>query len=100
MLVAFAHDRRAARGPPARRVHVEPRPRERPIAQSRDAPYREETGCAVVIVIHNLFQAKRLTDRVGLLLEGRLLEVGPVHEVFETPSRPETRASLSGEMAY
>jgi tungstate transport system ATP-binding protein len=62
--------------------------------------YREETGCTVVIVTHNLFQAKRLADRVGLLLEERFLEVGPVAEFFETPLHAETRAFLSGEMAY
>jgi len=62
--------------------------------------YRRETGCTVVVVTHNPFQAKRLADRVGLLLEGRFVEVGPTEEVFETPRRPETRAFLSGEMAY
>ncbi len=62
--------------------------------------YRAETGCTVVIVTHNLFQAKRLADRVGLLLDGRFLEVAATREFFENPSRPETRAFLSGEMAY
>ncbi|MFA5895646.1 MAG: phosphate ABC transporter ATP-binding protein [Thermoplasmata archaeon] len=62
--------------------------------------YRKETGATVVIVTHNLFQAKRLADRVGLLLDGRFIEVAPTHTFFENPSRPETRAFLSGEMAY
>ena len=62
--------------------------------------YRAETGCTVAIVTHNLFQAKRLADRVGLLLDGRFLEVAPTRDFFENPSRPETRAFLSGEMAY
>lgn len=62
--------------------------------------FRQETGCTVVIVTHNLFQAKRLADRVGLLLDGRFLEVAPTHKFFEAPSRPETQAFLSGEMAY
>jgi len=62
--------------------------------------YREESRCTVVIVTHNLFQAKRLAERVGLLLEGAFLEVAPVHPFFEDPDRPETRAFLSGDMAY
>jgi tungstate transport system ATP-binding protein len=62
--------------------------------------YRKETGATVVIVTHNLFQAKRLADRVGLLLDGRFIEVAPTQRFFENPSRPETRAFLSGEMAY
>ena len=62
--------------------------------------YRRETGCTIVIVTHNLFQAKRLADRVALLLDGRFVEIAPASEFFEHPSRPETRAFLSGEMAY
>ena len=62
--------------------------------------YRADTGCTVVIVTHNLFQAKRLADRVALLLDGRFLETAATPDFFENPSRPETRAFLSGEMAY
>ncbi len=62
--------------------------------------YRRETGCTIVIVTHNLFQAKRLADRVALLLDGRFVEVARADAFFETPARPETRAFLSGEMAY
>ena len=70
------------------------------LLESATRRYREETGCTVAIVTHNLFQAKRLADRVGLLLDGRFVEVGPTHAVFENPARPETQAFLSGEMAY
>lgn len=62
--------------------------------------YRRETRCTIVIVTHNLFQAKRLADRVALLLDGRFVEVAPTAAFFENPSRPETRTFLSGEMAY
>ncbi|OGS48182.1 MAG: hypothetical protein A3K68_06570 [Euryarchaeota archaeon RBG_16_68_13] len=62
--------------------------------------HRRDTGCAIVVVTHNLFQAKRLADRVALLLDGRFVEVAPTPQFFEDPARPETRAFLSGEMAY
>lgn len=62
--------------------------------------YRRETHCTIVIVTHNLFQAKRLADRVALLLDGHFVEVAPAETFFEKPLRPETRAFLSGEMAY
>ncbi len=62
--------------------------------------YRKESGCTVVAVTHNLFQAKRLADRVTLLLDGRIVEDAPTGTFFENPRRPETRAFLSGEMAY
>ena len=62
--------------------------------------FRRETRCTVVIVTHNLFQAKRLADRVALLLDGRFVEIAAAETFFGRPSRPETRAFLSGEMAY
>ncbi|OGS63539.1 MAG: hypothetical protein A3K59_06330 [Euryarchaeota archaeon RBG_19FT_COMBO_69_17] len=62
--------------------------------------HRREAGSTIVIVTHNLFQARRLADRVGVLLEGRLAEVGPARDIFEASQTPEVRAFLSGEMAY
>ena len=70
------------------------------LLESATQRYRRETGCTVVIVTHNLFLAKRLAERVGLLLEGAFVEVGPTQQVFEHPARAETQAFLSGEMAY
>jgi len=62
--------------------------------------YRREARCTVVAVTHNLFQAKRLADRVALLIEGRFVEIAPTETFFEKPSTPEASAFLSGEMAY
>jgi tungstate transport system ATP-binding protein len=58
------------------------------------------TGATVVLVTHNMFQAKRLAGRVALLLDGRIVEVGPVGEFFENPRDPRTRAFVRGEFAY
>lgn len=54
----------------------------------------------IVIVTHNTFQARRLADRVCLLLNGRLVEVAPTEEFFEHPQQPETKAFLSGDIIY
>ena len=54
----------------------------------------------VVLVTHNVFQARRLADRVGLLLGGQLIEVGPAHSFFESPIDPRTAAFVRGEMVY
>ncbi len=62
--------------------------------------YNRSTGATVVLVTHNMFQAKRLAGRVALLLEGRIVEVGPVEEFFENPRDPRTRAFVRGEFAY
>jgi tungstate transport system ATP-binding protein len=60
----------------------------------------EGRGVTVVLVTHNIFQARRLAHRVGLLVGGRLVEVAPTPAFFEAPQAPQTRAFVSGEMVY
>ena len=59
-----------------------------------------EQGMTIVIVTHNIFQARRLADRVGLLMGGKLVEVGDTVEFFENPQRPETTAFVKGDIVY
>ncbi len=54
----------------------------------------------VVLVTHNTFQAKRLADRVGLLLGGKLVELLPTDRFFNDPTDPRTRSFINGEMVY
>lgn len=54
----------------------------------------------VVLVTHNVFQARRLAHRVGLLLEGRLVETAATEAFFEFPQDPRTAAFVRGEMVY
>jgi len=49
----------------------------------------------IVLVTHNLAQAQRITDDLIFLHEGRIQESGCTAEMFENPSRPETRDYLS-----
>jgi tungstate transport system ATP-binding protein len=53
-----------------------------------------------VLVTHNVFQARRLASRAGLLLEGKVVEVAPVEPFFESPRDPRTAAFVRGEMVY
>jgi len=57
-------------------------------------------GTTVVLVTHNIFQARRLATRVAFLLEGELIEVAPVEAFFNTPRDRRTAAFLSGELVY
>ena len=59
-----------------------------------------EQGCTIVLVTHNLFQARRLAHRAALLLEGQLVEVADVTTFFERPTDPRTAAFVRGEMVY
>jgi len=57
-------------------------------------------GATIVLVTHNVFQARRLATRVGLLLEGRLIEVAETDAFFHSPRDARTRAFVNGEMIY
>jgi tungstate transport system ATP-binding protein len=59
-----------------------------------------DRGTTVILVTHNVFQARRLAHRVGLMLEGELIEVSPVDAFFEAPVDPRTAAFARGEMIY
>jgi tungstate transport system ATP-binding protein len=60
----------------------------------------EERGTTIVLVTHNIFQARRLAHRVAFLLDGRLIEVAPTSTFFEQPSDPRTAAFVKGELVY
>lgn len=49
----------------------------------------EETGVAVAVVTHDLRRAMLLADRVAVLLEGRLAQLGTREQVLEKPRDPD-----------
>jgi tungstate transport system ATP-binding protein len=61
---------------------------------------RQECGTTIVLVTHNVFQARRLAQRAGLLLEGSIIEIAKAGVFFDRPQDPRTSAFLRGEMVY
>ena len=61
---------------------------------------RRERGTTIVIATHNIYQVKRIADRVGILLNGELIEVNSIKRIFETPDDARTKAFINGEMIY
>ena len=57
-------------------------------------------GTTLVLVTHNVFQARRLAKRVALLLEGEVIEVADVEQFFEAPEDERTGAFVQGDMVY
>jgi phosphate transport system ATP-binding protein len=57
---------------------------------------RLKTDYTVIIVTHNLQQAKRISDVTGFFLRGELVEFGPSETVFSTPARVETDDYING----
>ena len=57
-------------------------------------------GRGVALATHDMQQARRVADRVAVLLDGRLIEVGPTERVFESPEDPRARRFIDGELVY
>jgi tungstate transport system ATP-binding protein len=64
------------------------------------AGLNREQGTTIVMVTHNVFQAKRLAHRVAFLLGGRKIEIAPAEQFFAAPTDPRTAAFIRGEMVY
>jgi tungstate transport system ATP-binding protein len=60
----------------------------------------EARGTTLVVVTHNIFQARRVAGRVALLLAGRLVEAAPTDDFFTRPRDPRTAAFVRGDMVY
>jgi tungstate transport system ATP-binding protein len=54
----------------------------------------------LVLVTHNVFQAKRLAQRVAFLLDGNVIEVSDADTFFHRPIDPRTAAFVRGDMVY
>ncbi|HHX74712.1 MAG TPA: phosphate ABC transporter ATP-binding protein [Firmicutes bacterium] len=61
---------------------------------------QKEAGTTVILVTHNLFQARRLADELVFLYQGRLVEAGPTEKFFSSPEKAETKAFVEGRMIY
>ena len=60
----------------------------------------QERHTTLVLVTHNIFQARRLAHRVAFLWEGKLIEVSEVDRFFNSPQDPRTAAFVRGDMVF
>jgi len=59
-----------------------------------------DRGIGVVVATHDMHQARRISDRVGVLLGDGVTEIGPTETIFEDPTDERTRKFISGELVY
>ncbi len=61
---------------------------------------RDETGMSIVLVSHDMGRdRRRRCDRVAVMYAGRIVEVGPVADLFARPEHPYTQALLARHAA-
>jgi oligopeptide/dipeptide ABC transporter ATP-binding protein len=56
---------------------------------------QEKFGLTYLFIAHDLSMAKYISDRVGVMYMGRLVEIAGKKELFENPKHPYTQALLS-----
>jgi len=61
---------------------------------------REEKNTTILLATHNIPQVRRLADRVGILINGELIEVNTKDAIFKDPKDKRSEAFLKGEMIY
>ncbi|MBM4444412.1 MAG: ABC transporter ATP-binding protein [Chloroflexi bacterium] len=48
--------------------------------------FSRENGTTIVIATHEMAQGQRLADRIGVIMEGQLVQIGKPSEIFYAPS--------------
>ncbi|MHA4869863.1 dipeptide ABC transporter ATP-binding protein [Duganella sp. PWIR1] len=56
-------------------------------------------GMAMLLVSHDLALVSRLADRVAVMLNGEIVEQGPVEQILHAPQHPYTRSLLAAAVA-
>ncbi len=61
------------------------------------AEIRARTGMSLLFITHDLGIVRRIADVVCVMNNGKIVERGPVEQVFTAPQHPYTRALLAAE---
>jgi D-methionine transport system ATP-binding protein len=72
------------------------------------ARINREMGLTIVLITHEMHVIRKICHRVAVMERGKLVETGPVEEVFRNPKQPFTRqfvqqlaqAPFTGEVPY
>lgn len=59
------------------------------------ATLRNELGITLLLISHNLAVVHHIADRVAVMNEGRIVEIGPTEQLFENPTQPYTAKLLA-----
>ncbi len=55
---------------------------------------RDRDGTSIVVVSHDMGVIAEVCDTVGVMYAGKLVELGPVEQIFDNPAHPYTRGLL------
>ena len=52
---------------------------------------------SIILVTHNISQARRIADEIVFMLDGKIIEHGPKLEIFENPKNKQTAEYIHGD---
>jgi oligopeptide/dipeptide ABC transporter ATP-binding protein len=55
---------------------------------------KRETGVSLIFITHDFGIVAKMCDRVAVMYAGRIVEIGPVRQIFDQPSHPYTQALI------
>lgn len=55
---------------------------------------QEKLGLTYLFIAHGLQIVRHISDRIGVMYLGKLVEIAPAHELFASPAHPYTRALI------
>jgi ABC-type dipeptide/oligopeptide/nickel transport system ATPase component len=58
------------------------------------ADVQRRLGVSVLLIGHDMALQAQIADRIGVMWQGRLVELGPVRDVFRRPAHPYTQLLL------
>jgi oligopeptide/dipeptide ABC transporter ATP-binding protein len=56
---------------------------------------QQQYGLALIFITHNLGIIAKMCDQIAVMYAGRVVEKGPVRDIFNSPAHPYTRALLN-----
>ncbi len=58
---------------------------------------QREHGLAMLLITHDLGIVRKMSDRIYVMKDGRVVEEGPADQIFEAPRHPYTRLLIDAE---
>jgi peptide/nickel transport system ATP-binding protein len=63
------------------------------------AELQERTGVSYLFISHDLAVVRQVSDRIGVLYDGELVELKPAQEIFSRPEHPYTKSLVDSALA-
>jgi ABC-type oligopeptide transport system ATPase subunit len=63
------------------------------------ADLQRELGVAYLFVGHDLSVMYQVSDRVAVMYQGRIVEIGPAEQIYHDPQHPYTKSLLSAVLS-